>query len=162
MTSISIIVAMDENNLIGANNRLPWHLPNDLKHFKRNTVGKPILMGRRTFESIGRPLPERVNLVLSRDAGFVAAGCHTVRSLDEALAHAGDAAELMVIGGSQLYALALPRTQRIYLTRVHGRFTGDTWFPELNEGEWDIVEQSPQVADERNPYAHSFLVLERY
>ena len=164
MTSprVALVVAMDEAGLIGADNGLPWRLPNDLKHFKRVTWGKPIVMGRRTFESIGRALPGRDNIVLTRDPAFQAPGCRVVHTLEAALAAAADAAEVMVIGGADIYRQALPLTARIYLTRVHGRFRGDTYFPgDLAAGEWAEVCGAEQPADERNAHAHRFCVLER-
>lgn len=139
---IAIIVAMAENGVIGRDNGLPWHLPEDLKHFRRLTLGKPVLMGRRTFESIGRPLPGRTNIVLSRQAGFRADGVLLAADLDSALALAEAQAradgvdELMVIGGAALYAEALPRADRLYLTRVHAAVAGDARFPEPDWAQW--------------------------
>ena len=158
---ISIIVAMDRNRLIGSNNGLPWRLPADLKHFKATTLGKPIIMGRKTYESIGRPLPERQNIVVSRTAGFVAPGCTTVTSADAALEAAGSAAEIIVIGGAQLYAQLLPRVRRIYLTQIDAAFDGDAWFPKLDEVQWHETAREDHAPDDRNPYAYSFVVLER-
>lgn len=154
---------MDENGLIGAGGGLPWRLPADLKHFKRRTMGKPILMGRRTFESIGRPLPGRDNLVLTCDGAFSADGVHRVADLDEALdwARGQGAAELAVIGGAQVYALALPRVDRLVLTRVHSAFAGDTHFPAIDWPDWREVERKDYPADERHGYDFSFIDLER-
>ena len=157
---LSAVVAASENDVIGRDNALPWHLPADLAHFKRLTLGKPVLMGRRTFESIGKPLPGRLNLVLSRH-GFSAAGTVTVASLEEAIARAGDAPELMVIGGSALFEMAMPRLDTIHLTRVHARVEGDTFMAPLDPGEWRMVSQEFRPADERNPFALSFIELER-
>ena len=161
MPRLSLIVAADENNLIGASNRLPWHLPADLKHFKRTTMGKPIVMGRKTLESIGRALPGRRNIVLTRQAGFTAPDCEIARSLEEALLLAGNAEEIMIIGGAELFAQTLPRAQRIYLTRVHSRFEGDTYFPELRPDEWREAGRESHGPDDRNLWPHSFIVLER-
>ena len=158
---ISLIVAMDRNRLIGRDNGLPWHLPADLRHFKSITLGKPVVMGRKTYESIGKPLPERHNIVVTRTADFAAPGCTVVGSPDAAVAAAGAAAEIMVIGGAQLYADFLPRAQRIYLTRVDADFEGDAWFPELRASEWHEVARSEGVVDERNVHPHAFIVLER-
>lgn len=158
---ISLIVAMDRNRLIGRGNALPWHLPADLAHFKAITMGKPIVMGRKTYESIGRPLPGRHNIVVSRNPAFDAPGCTVVASVDAALSAAGDVPEIMVIGGAQLYADVLPRAQRIYLTRIEAGFDGDAWFPPLDDTVWQEVACSAQAADERNPHAYSFLILER-
>ncbi len=157
---ISIIVAMDRNRLIGSNNGLPWRLPADLKHFKAITLGKPVIMGRKTYESIGRPLPERQNIVVSRTAGFSAPGCTAVTSADAALDAAGDVPEIMVIGGAQLYTQLLPQVQRIYLTQIDAAFDGDAWFPDLDAALWHETAREDHAPDERNPYAYSFVVLE--
>ena len=158
---ITLVVAMDEYGVIGRGGGLPWRLPNDLKFFKRITMGKPILMGRRTHESIGRPLPGRENLVLTRDRSYAAEGCRVVHDLEEALAAAEGAGELMVIGGAEVYARCLPRAERIWLTRVHGRVTGDTHMPPLDPAEWRETWRERHPADEKNPYPHSFVLLER-
>lgn len=152
---------MDRNRLIGRGNALPWRLPADLKHFKAVTLGKPVLMGRKTYESIGRPLPGRHNIVVSRNADFSAPGCTVVSSTDAALQAAGDAPEIMIIGGAQLYVELLPRVQRVYLTRIDAAFDGDAWFPMLDSHAWREVERSDHGADEANPFGYSFLVLER-
>ena len=159
-TLLSAVFAVSENNVIGLNNALPWHLPAELAYFKRITMGKPILMGRRTFESIGRPLPGRRNIVMSRGA-FVAPGVESVRSVDEALALVAGAPELANIGGAEVLKAALPRTDRVYLTRVHASFDGDTFLPELPPSTWREVSREDRAADERNVHAMSFLVLER-
>jgi dihydrofolate reductase len=158
---IAIVVAMDTNGLIGRDNGLPWHLPADLQHFKQITMGRPILMGRKTHESIGRPLPGRTNIVITRDAGYQAAGCVVVNSIDAALQAAGEQDEIMVIGGAEFYRQVLPRTDTIYLTRIHETFTGDTFFPELSAADWREVERSDQAADASNPHDYSFIRLER-
>jgi len=159
---ICLIVAMDEGGLIGADGRLPWRLPEDLKHFKRTTMGHMLLMGRKTYESIGRPLPGRENVVLSRDPGFSPPeGVTVVRTPEQALACAADREAIMVMGGAQVYALFLPRAHRIYLTRVHARFEGDTLFPDWNLGEWAERGREDHVADARNPHDYSFIELVR-
>jgi dihydrofolate reductase len=158
---ISLIVAMDRNRLIGRGNALPWHLPADLAHFKSITMGKPIVMGRKTYESIGRPLPGRHNIVVSRNPDFSAPGCTVVASVDAALAAAGRVPEIMVIGGAQLYAEMLPRAQRIYLTRVEAAFEGDAWFPALDTAVWRECQRAEHAPDDRNPCPYVFLVLER-
>lgn len=158
---ISLIVAMDRNRLIGRGNALPWRLPADLRHFKAVTMGKPILMGRKTYESIGRPLPGRHNIVISRNSAFNAPGCTLAASLDAALTAAGEAAEVMVIGGAQLYAEALPRAQRIYLTRIDAGFDGDAWFPALDADVWRECQRTEHAPDGDNPHPYTFLVLER-
>lgn len=158
--SISLIVACDENRLIGRNGDLPWRLPNDLKHFKALTLGKTILMGRKTWDSLGRPLPQRENWVLSRDAAFSAEGCRSFTKLEDALS-AHTQGELMVIGGADLYRQALPHAQRLYLTQVHAREQGDTWFPDCSNAGFREITREDHPADDRHPYAYSFLMLER-
>lgn len=159
-TLISLIVAMDRNRLIGRDGDLPWRLPNDLKHFRRLTVGKTVLMGRRTWESLRRPLPERDNWVLTRDPAFAAPGCRVFRSLDEVLA-AHMQGELMVIGGAELYRQTLPLADRLYLTEVDAALEGDTHFPLLPAGQWCERGAESHPADDRHPYAYRFVVLER-
>jgi dihydrofolate reductase len=159
---ISIIVAAAENGVIGRRGELPWHLSDDLRRFKALTMGKPIVMGRKTFESIGRPLPGRRNIVITRQRGFAAEGCDVVSSIDEAIAAAGDAAEVMVIGGSEIYALFLPHATRLYLTRVHANVDGDALFPALREPDWTLVQDDRHLADGRNEFDYSFRTYERY
>ena len=158
---ISIVVAMDSNGVIGKDNELPWHLPADLQHFKKTTMGKPILMGRKTWESIGRPLPGRTNIVITRDSDYQADGCIVVSSIDAAMAAAGEQDEVMVIGGAEFYRQVLPRADTLYLTRIHASFDGDTVFPGLHAADWREVERSDQSADEKNPHDYSFIRLER-
>ena len=158
---VSLLVAVAQNGVIGRGNRLPWHLPEDLKRFKSLTLGKPILMGRRTFESIGKPLPGRTNLVLTRSREWKRPGAIVVHSLDEAVARAGEADELVVIGGAEIYELALPRAGRLYLTRVHADIEGDTVLPPFDGREWRESAREEHPADERHAHAMSFSVLER-
>jgi dihydrofolate reductase len=158
---ISLVVAMAENGTIGRDNALPWRLPDDLKRFKALTMGKHLLMGRKTYESIGRPLPGRTNLVLTRDRDWRAEGVVVVRSLGQALGCARDAEELVAIGGAQIYRLLMPFARRIYLTLVHAEFQGDTFFPDFDPTQWADVECHSHPADERNPYALTFVTLER-
>jgi len=159
---VSLIVAVGLKDEIGKAGKMPWHLPADLQHFKRNTLGKPVLMGRKTLEAIGRPLPERRNLVLTRDATFRAPGCETVTSLDAAIAAAGQAPELMVIGGGEVYRLAWSRADRVYLTRIQADVEGaDTFFPKLEAKQWREVSREDHRADEKNPYDYSFITYER-
>jgi dihydrofolate reductase len=158
---ISLIVARAQDGVIGRDNALPWRLPADLRRFKALTMGKPMLMGRRTFESIGRALPGRMNLVLTRDRAWQAPGAVVVHSLDEAFAQAGSAPELVVIGGAELFKLVLPVAERIYLTEVHAVIPGDTRFPELASAQWRELEQSAHAADADHPYAMTFSTLER-
>ncbi len=158
---ISLIAAIDRNRLIGNNNQLPWHLPVDFAHFKSVTMGKPVVMGRKTFESIGRPLPGRQNIVLTRDVDYRAAKVDLARDLDHAIELAGEADELMVIGGSAIYVLALPQATRVYLTHVEAEFTGDAWFPELDPMEWSIIEQTKSEIDEKNAWPCRFVTYEK-
>jgi dihydrofolate reductase len=158
---ISLILAMDEAGLIGKEGGLPWHLPNDLRHFKRLTVGKPVIMGRRTREEIGTPLRDRTNIVLSRSLEQVPEGFLLARDLDESLTLAGDVPEVMIIGGAQIYAAFLPRADRIHLTLIHHRFAGDTRVPPFDPDTWVETLREDHEADERNPHAYSFALLER-
>ncbi len=157
---ISLIVAMGENRVIGADNRMPWHLSADLKRFRRITMGKPMVMGRKTHESIGGPLPGRKNIVLTSDPNYRALGCVVVHGLEEALREALGA-EAMVIGGSSLYRELLPRADRLYLTLIHREFPGDTFFPEFDPGEWREVAREDVDNDPDSGLNYSFVTLER-
>jgi dihydrofolate reductase len=158
---ITLIVAVADSGVIGRENTLPWHLPEDLKRFKRLTMGKPMVMGRKTFESIGKPLPGRQNIVVTRDANYHRDGVTVVHGLDAALRAAGDAPEIMVIGGAELFRLCLPAAGRIHLTRVHGDIAGDVLWPALDLREWRMVERERHEADERHAYAMTFEVWEK-
>ena len=160
---ISIIVAVAENGVIGRDNDLPWHLPADLKRFKRLTMGHHLLMGRRTFESIGRALPGRQMIVISRGRPELPSGVGLAPSLEGALAKARAAGEdeVFIAGGAQIYRLALPLAERLYLTRIHREFPGEIIFPEFDETAWRIVEREDHLEEEANPVPHSFLVLDR-
>lgn len=164
----ALIVAMSRNRVIGRNNKLPWHLPGDLRYFKQATMGKPIIMGRKTWDSIGRPLPGRMNVVVTRDPEWQApAGTVKAASLDEALVKAEAQAELdggeevMVIGGGQIYAEILPRVDRMYITQVHAEVDGDAWFPEVNWDGWEEIGREDFSASDTNPYDYSFVVYQR-
>ena len=157
MTHLSLIVAMDENRLIGNDNQLPWRLPADLAFFKRTTMGKPIIMGRKTFDSIGRPLPGRRNIVITRDPEFSAEGCEVVHSIEAALAGCSEHDELMLIGGATLYEQTLDQVSCLYVTRIHHSFSGDTWFPEFDVKHWKISEQQDFDPDQSNAFAYSFV-----
>lgn len=167
MVPLAVMVAAAENDVIGSNNGLPWHLPADLRHFKRTTLGKPVVMGRKTFESIGRPLPGRANIVISRDPGYPAQGVRLVASLDAALRLAGQVAELdgaaeaVVIGGAAIYALALPRADRLYLTRIHATVVGDTLLPPIDWRQWREISRERHPAGDGNDHDYSFLVYAR-
>ena len=159
---ISLIWAMDENGLIGVDNSLPWKLPVDMQWFRKNTLGKPIVMGRKTFESFGgRPLPQRPNIVVTRDQNYRAEGAMIAHSIEDAIQTAGDVEELMVIGGSSFYEQMLPWADRLYVTRVHGKFEGDAWFPEVDWSLWQEVACSTSEIDEKNSYACSFIKYRR-
>ncbi|MBK8324947.1 MAG: type 3 dihydrofolate reductase [Betaproteobacteria bacterium] len=157
----SLIVARAANGVIGRDNGMPWHLPADLAHFKRTTLGRPVIMGRRTWESIGRPLPGRRNIVVTRSANFPAAGAEVVGSLEAAWRAVADADEVFVIGGGQLYAEALPGADRIYVTEIGEAIEGDTRFPDLEPRDWKETLLGERVPDERNAFPLRFLLLER-
>lgn len=167
MTDLAIIVAVAENGVIGRENALPWRLSEDMKHFKRITMGKPVVMGRKTYESIGKPLPGRENIVVSRNRAFHAAGVHLVSTLDEALALAGEIArrdgvnEVMVMGGAQIYALAMPVADRLYITEVHASVAGDAVLPAIEWASWREVSRERRAALPPNPYDYSFVCFER-
>jgi len=161
MTQLSLIVAMDRNRLIGSDNGLPWQLPADLAYFKRTTMGKPVVMGRKTYDSIGRPLPGRHNIIVTRDSRFSADGCEIVGSIEQAVESCPDASEIMLIGGASLYRQTLERASCLYVTRIHHEFDGDTWFPEFDESRWQVESREDFEADSRNPYAYSFIKFVR-
>jgi dihydrofolate reductase len=158
--TISIIVAIAKNHAIGKNNQLLWHLPNDLKHFKDVTSGHTVIMGRKTYDSVGRPLPKRRNIVITRQ-DITIDGCEVVPSIDEALARCENEEEVFIVGGAEIYRQAVPLTDRIYLTIIDHEFDGDTFFPELNPGEWKEKERENFEPDEKNKYSYSFITLER-
>lgn len=159
--TLCLVAAVADNGVIGRDNRLPWHLPADLAHFKRLTLDKTIVMGRRTWESLPAPLPRRRHIVLSNDPGFRPEGCVVAGSLDAAIASAGPVAELLIVGGAGLYAEALPRADCLYLTQVHASVDGDTRFPRWNPASWREVSRVDHAADARNCYAMTFLELRR-
>ena len=164
---LSLVWAMARNRVIGSNNKLPWHLPEDLKYFKRITMGKPVIMGRKTYDSIGKPLPGRTNIVVTRNSEWSAAGVKTVDSLEaarklcESIAAIDGIDEAMVIGGAQIYAMALPLADRLYLTEVHADVEGDAVFPEFDRGGWMEVSREDFEASGPNHYNYSFLVLDK-
>ena len=158
---ISMIVAADENNTIGKDNDLIWHLPDDLKFFKRMTSSHTIIMGRKTFESVGKPLPKRINIIITRDNSYTQEGCVVVHSLEDALKEASKTDENpFIVGGEQIYRLALPIADLVYLTRIHHKFEGDRHFPELGE-EWKQVECIEHAIDEKHKYAFTFNTYEK-
>ena len=160
---ISIIAAIAKNRVIGKDNKLPWNLPADLQHFKELTLGKPIIMGQKTFESIGRALPGRTNIVLTRDKNFKPDGCIAVYSIDESLKAAGecDCQEVMVIGGAIVFEQFLSLTNRMYLTLIDEDFEGDAFFPEFDLADWQEKERIENQPDKENHYKYTFLTLER-
>ncbi len=161
---ISLIVAADENNVIGHHGALPWKLPADMKFFRETTKGHPVIMGRKTYASIGRALPGRQNVVVTRQEDFEAPGCKVVNSLVDAIGVASMADgndEIFVIGGGELYREVLPSADRVYLTRVHASVEGDTTFPELNAKEWKVIDEREHPADAENPQAMTFLTYEK-
>jgi dihydrofolate reductase len=158
---VTLIVAVADNGVIGRDNALPWHLPEDLKRFKRITMGKPIVMGRKTFESIGRPLPGRQNIVVTRDANYRRDGVTVVHSVEAAVAAAGAAEEVMVIGGADLFRLFLPKARRVHLTRVHGDVAGDVHWSPLDAAQWHRVAAEEHPADERHSHSMTFELWEK-
>ena len=164
---LSIIVAVAENDVVGRNNALPWYIPDDLKYFKKTTMGKPVVMGRKTFESIGRPLPGRTNIVVTRNRAWTAEGVRAVASLNDALDLAGEIAlidgrdELMVIGGAQIYRAAIPLADRLYITEVHSVVCGDAIFPTVDWSQWREISRENHLAVEPNPHDFSFVIHQR-
>jgi len=160
---LSLIVAASENGVIGKDNDLPWHLPADLKHFKKITSGHCIIMGRNTYESIGRPLPKRTNIVVSSNRSLAIEGCLVVHSVDEAieLTKQHESEEAFIIGGATLYNTCLDKAEKIYLTRVHTEIQGDTFFPEIDMNNWEVVSEEYHEKDEKHLYNFSFITLER-
>lgn len=159
--SVSLIVAMERNGVIGRDGSLPWHLSSDLKRFKLLTMGHHIIMGRKTFESIGRLLPGRTTIVVTRQAEFDAAGAIVTHNLSDAISAAADDDEAFIIGGAEIYQQALPLVDRIYLTEVDMDIAGDARFPEFDRKEWTVINSSEHPADDRNDHPHTFSVLER-
>lgn len=164
---ICLIAALAQNRVVGIDNQLPWHLPEDLKYFRRTTTGKTVIMGRKTYDSIGRPLPNRSNIVVSRNPACKIDNVQVVNSLPAALAlaenisHINGVDEIMVIGGATLYEAALPVAQRLYLTLVHATVEGDAYFPEVDFSQWQEVAREDFSASENNPYAYSFVVYDK-
>ncbi|MDP1573928.1 MAG: type 3 dihydrofolate reductase [Coxiellaceae bacterium] len=157
---ISLIVAYAKNRVIGKNNQLPWHLPADLKHFKQLTMGKPIVMGRKTFESIGRPLLGRRNIIISRGNKRFE-GCDVFSSIDLALSALENEVEIMIIGGATLFSQMASFTEKMYITEIDAEIEGDTFFPEINEKEWEVIVEEAHLPDEKNPYLYKFKTLQR-
>lgn len=158
---ISFVVAYDRRGLIGKDNALPWRIPADMRHVRALTVGKPLIMGRRTFESIGRALPERTSIVLTRDPSFAAKDVLVARTPEEALALAAGAEEAIVFGGAEIFRLFMPLADRMYVTEIDAEFEGDTFFPKFDRAEWQEVERREHAPDEKDPYRYAFVTLDR-
>ena len=158
---LSLITAMDSNRLIGNKNALPWHLSADLAFFKQTTMGKPIIMGRKTFSSIGSALPGRKNIVVTRDSNFKAPDCEVAVSIDHAISLVEEATEVMIIGGASLYEQTVDRADFIYLTLIHHEFEGDTWFPEVDINNWNLVSRDDFEANEANQFSFSLVKYSR-
>ena len=158
---IALIAALARNHAIGFRGKLPWHLPSDLAHFQQTTLGRPVLMGRKTYESIGRPLPGRENIVVSRDPAFDAAGCRVAGSLEKGLALAAPAERVLVIGGASLYEQLLPRADRLYLTFVDAEIEGDAFFPKLDFTRFELVSETLHARDDRHPFAFRIARFDR-
>lgn len=158
---ISVIAAMDKNQVIGYNHQLPWHLPADLQHFKQVTLGKPVIMGRKTFTSIGKPLPKRHNIVVTHNREFMAEGATIVHSIEDAFKAGGDVEEVMVIGGSTIFQSVMARADQMFLTIIDAHLKGDCYFPPWDKKQWQTIEQQFYPADPQNPYSFTFLTLER-
>lgn len=158
---IALIWAMDENGVIGNKNQLPWHLPEDLKFFKKTTMSSPIIMGRKTWDSIGRPLPGRKNIVITRNTSFSCEGCEVIHSIEELEQYRNDSQTVYVIGGAEIFSLVLPVADRLILTKIHAEFEGDTYFPSINWGEWKQISSEKGLRDEKNPYDYEYLIYDR-
>ena len=158
---VSLAAAMDRNRIIGAGNKLPWRLPADMQRFRRLTLGKTVVMGRKTFQSIGRPLPDRNNVVLTRNREFTADGCRIIHSLNQALTQTGEVSEVVIIGGAEVYAQALPLAQRLYLTFIDHEFDGDEHFPAFDPQEWTVTRSETFAADDNNAYGYCFVDYRR-
>lgn len=159
--TITLIVAASENNAIGINNQMPWHLPNDFKYFKRNTIEHSVLMGRKTFDAIGKALPDRRNIVITRNANFQGEDIDVANSIQEALLYCRDEREVFIIGGANIYQQALPLANKVLLTRVHTTIQGDAFFSELSSEEWELVSAEPHQADDKHTFDYTFEVYNR-
>ena len=157
---VTIVVAIAENYAIGKNNQLLWHMPADLKHFKQITSGHTVIMGRRTYDSVGKPLPNRRNIIITRQ-DITIPGCEVVKSVDEALGLCAGEEEVFIVGGAEIYKLTMDQTDRIYLTIVHHSFDADTVFPEIDYMQWKETAREDHQPDEKHKYSYSFITLER-
>ncbi|AEY65246.1 dihydrofolate reductase [Clostridium sp. BNL1100] len=157
---ISMIWAMGQNNALGCKNRMPWYIPADFSYFKKITMGKTVIMGRKTFESLGKPLPGRKNIVITRETGYSPEGCTTVNSIQKAMDYTGEE-EVFIIGGAEIYKEFLPIADRLYLTLIEKEFEADTFFPEIDYSQWKQVSCENGIKDEKNPYKYKWLIYER-
>jgi dihydrofolate reductase len=158
---ISIIVATDEENGIGKDNQLMWHLPKDLKFFKNTTSGHPVIMGRKTYDSVGRPLPNRRNIIITRQKDLKIDGVEVFNEFEKAVKACADEDEVFIVGGGEIYKQALPFTDKIYLTKVHRKFNADAFFPEFNKEEWKLISKEDHEQDEKHAFSFSFLTFVR-
>lgn len=161
---LAYVVAMDDNRLIGRNNDLPWRLPDDMRWFREKTMGKPCIMGRKTYDSLPakfRPLPGRLNIIVTRNPDYEAPGAVVANSVDDALQAAGEVEEIIIVGGADLFRRLLPVVDRLYLTRVHGAAEGDVFFPDYDAAQWREMYREEHLADDRHPYAFTWLILDR-
>lgn len=154
---ISLVAAAGNNNVIGTHNKLPWKMPADMKFFMNLTVKHSVIMGRKTYESFGKPLRDRRNIIVTRDTAYTVPGCTVAHSLDEAMLLVTGEDEVFIIGGAEIYRQSMPLANKIYLTRIHHDFEGDAWFPAIDESKWKLTSQTEQAADEKNPYPFAFL-----
>lgn len=160
-TKITLIAAATENNVIGKDNKMPWHMPNDFKYFKQTTLGHSVVMGRKTFESLGKALPERRNIVLTKDQDWSAENVDVANSIDELLNYCRDEREIFIIGGAKIYEQTLPLASKVLLTRIHAHIDGDAYFPALPADEWKLVRSERHEKDDRHAYDYTFEVYER-
>lgn len=158
---ISIIAAMDKNRVIGIGNQLPWRLPKELQYVKNTTIGHPIIMGRKNFESIGRALPKRRNVIITRDKNFSVEGCEIAYSMEDVFELCKNEKEIFIFGGEQIYKLFLPYADKLYITKIHHEFEGDTYFPEVNLEQWNEISVQKGITDEENPYTYYFHIYEK-
>lgn len=161
MMRVSLIAAMGENRVIGYNNDIPWRLPKEWQYVKKVTMGHPIIMGRKNYESIGRALPGRRNIILTRDQSYSAKGCEVFHTVQDVLTACEQEDEIFIFGGEQIYKLFLPFVEKMYITKIHAEFQGDTYFPEINDAEWNELSVQQGMTDEDNPYIYFYHVYER-
>ena len=158
---ISFVVAIGQNNVMGKDNAIPWHIPADLKFFKKVTMGHPIVMGRKTYDSIGKPLPGRENIIMTRNQNYAQEGCTVIHTIEELLKLEEKNEEVCVIGGAEIFKITFPHADRLYLTKINHEFEGDTFFPDFDESEWKIISEEKGPKDEKNPYDYTFFIYER-